>query len=50
MQIDDPIHQIEANEADGKYDARVFVDIRGRNTQQFVDILQNTTKELQDFL
>lgn len=32
VQIDDPVHQVEADKTDRKYDARVLVDIRGRNS------------------
>lgn len=40
VQIDDPVHQIEAYKADGKHNARIFVNIRGRNAQKLVNILQ----------
>lgn len=39
MQIDDPVHEIEADETDGKDDARVLVNVGRRETPQFVEIL-----------
>lgn len=39
MQVDDPVHQVEADEAHGEYDARVLVDIRWRDAQELVDVL-----------
>lgn len=32
VQIDDPVHQVEADEADREHDSRVLVDIRGCNS------------------
>jgi len=39
MQVDDPVHQVEAHKAHGEYDARVLVDVGGRDAQQLVDVL-----------
>lgn len=41
VQIYDPVHQVEANEADREHDARVLVDVRRSDTEQLVDVLQN---------
>lgn len=44
VQVDDPVHQIEADKADRKDDARVLVDIRRRYAWKiesvFVDIVR----------
>ena len=39
MQVDDPVHEIEADEADWEHDTRVLVDIRRRESVEFVEIL-----------
>lgn len=32
VQVDDPVHQVEADEADREHDAGILVDIRRRDT------------------
>lgn len=39
VQIDDPIHEVEADEADGKDDAGVLVNVGWREAPQLVEIL-----------
>lgn len=39
MQVDDPVHEIEADEADGEDDPRVLVNVGRRETVEFVEIL-----------
>ena len=39
VQVNDPVHEIEADEADGEYDARILVDIGRREAVEFVQIL-----------
>lgn len=39
VRVNNPIHEIEANEADGKDDPRVLVNITGRHAEKFVRIL-----------
>ena len=39
MQINDPIHQIEASERDGEEDARVFVDVRRGDAEHLLQVL-----------
>lgn len=39
VQVNDPVHEIEADKADGEYDARIFVDIGRREAVEFVQIL-----------
>lgn len=38
MQIDDPVHQIEADETNGEHDARILVDVGRCETPQFVEV------------
>ena len=38
MQINNPVHEIEADEADRKDDARVFVDIGRGESAEFVEV------------
>lgn len=39
VQVDDPVHEVEAHEADWKHYPGVLVNVRGSDAQQFVDIL-----------
>ncbi len=39
MQVDDPIHEVEAGEANWKDDSRIFVDGGRRSAEHFVEIL-----------
>ena len=39
VHVYNPVHEIEANETDGENDARVLVDVRRRESVQFVQIL-----------
>ena len=39
MLVDYPVHQLEADEGDGKEDSRVLVDITGGNAEHLVDVL-----------
>ena len=32
MKINDPVHKIEANKTNWKYNTRIFVDVRGRTS------------------
>ena len=38
MQINDPVHEVEADETDGENDARIFVNVGRRESVQFVEI------------
>ena len=42
VQVDDPVHEVEAGEADGEDDARVLVDVGRRGAVQLVQILALT--------
>lgn len=42
MHVDDPVHEIEADETNGKDHSRVLVDIAGRDAEQSVQILLAT--------
>lgn len=46
MQVDDPVHEVEADEADGKYDSRILVDVAGRDSVQLVDVLTRVDEVL----
>ena len=39
IQIDYPIHQVEANERDGEEDSRIFVDVRRRDPAHLLQVL-----------
>jgi len=39
VQVDDPVHEVEANEAHREHDPRVLVDVTGRDAVQLVDVL-----------
>ena len=39
MLVDYPVHQLEADEGDGKYNSRVLVNITGRDAEHLVNIL-----------
>lgn len=39
MQIYNPVHEVEADEADGEDDSGVLVDVRRRETVEFVEVL-----------
>lgn len=39
VQVDDPVHQIEADEADREHNAGVLVNITGGHAVQLVDVL-----------
>jgi len=39
VQIDDPVHEVEADKAHRKHDPRVLVNVTGRDSVQFVDVL-----------
>lgn len=41
MQVDHPVHQVEADEADRKDYARVFVDVARRHAKQLIKVLWN---------
>lgn len=38
VNVDDPVHQIEAYETDRKHDPRILVDVAGRDAQHLVRI------------
>lgn len=40
MQVDDPVHQVEADEAHGKHYPRVLVNVRWSDAEQFVNVLK----------
>ena len=39
VQVDDPVHEVEAGEANWKDDSRIFVDGGRRSAKHFVQIL-----------
>ena len=39
VEVDDPVHEVEADEAHGEPDARVFVDVGGSAAVEFVQTL-----------
>ena len=39
VQVDDPIHEVEADETYREHDARVLVDVRRRTSVEFVEVL-----------
>ena len=39
VQVNDPVHEIEADETDGEHDTRILVDIGWREAVEFVKIL-----------
>lgn len=39
VEVNDPVHQVEADEAHGEHDARVLVNVRRSHAQQFAYIL-----------
>lgn len=46
MQVDDPVHEVEADEAHGEDDAGVLVDVAGRHAVQLVDVLPRVDQVL----
>ena len=46
MKVDDPIHEVEADEADREHDAGVFVDVAGRDPVQLVDVFARVDEVL----
>lgn len=43
VQVHDPVHEVEAHEANREHDARVLVDVRRRYPQVLAEILQQRT-------
>ena len=37
--VDDPVHELEARKGDGKNDAAVLVNVRGRHAEHLVQVL-----------
>ncbi|KAJ4429388.1 hypothetical protein ANN_21545 [Periplaneta americana] len=46
VQIDDPVHEVEADEADREDDARVLVDVAGGDAVQLVDVFARVNQVL----
>lgn len=46
VQVDDPVHEVEADEADGKHDTGILVDVAGCDSVQLVDILARVDEVL----
>lgn len=41
VEINDPVHEVEADEAHGEHDAGVLVDVRRRHAEQLAYVLEN---------
>lgn len=46
MQVDDPVHEVEADEAHREDDARVLVDVGWRDAVELVDVLPGVDEVL----
>lgn len=46
VQVDDPVHEVEADEAYGKHDAGILVDVTGCDSVQLVDVFARVDEML----